>query len=326
LANGGIVNPNYLSAGSLVERWKEKQRRGELGNKSFIVGSGKRLYHDPEEQRQYEKEEAEKEAKRLADRESGQDMIDYFTKRGRLDGAKQIAAYTPSIEAPRDPRDVTGTSYDPLTDPNKKEKADRLADQFYQEQNRKSQQPPVASMGPAPINTAPPIRSAPAPAAPLPPPPVSVPPSVPAAPAGGVSNNVGMDVAGLQSIVSNLQQTVNNFGASIPSLSEVAESMNTSFSSFITGGAQVGEMLNSATAGLQQVNIPDVITVGGTLDSRHTFNGAEAANNVLATLGPTMEKQADQKIGNFAGAINRGVGNLAEGSLGPDTSQIMGQV
>ena len=85
-------------------------------------------------------------------------------------------------------------------------------------------------------------------------------------------------------------------------------------------------MLNTASASLQQVNIPDQMSVGGTLESRHTFNGAEAANNVLATLGPTMERQADQKIGNFAGAINRGIGPLAEGVFGPDTSQIMGQV
>jgi hypothetical protein len=39
-----------------------------------------------------------------------------------------------------------------------------------------------------------------------------------------------------------------------------------------------------------------------------------------------MEQQTIQKIGQFAGAINRGIGNIGEGALGAGTNQIMGQI
>jgi hypothetical protein len=146
------------------------------------------------------------------------------------------------------------------------------------------------------------------------------------APAGGVSSNVGIDVANLQSIVTNLQKTVNDFGASIPSLSQVAESMNTGFSSFVTGGSQIGQMLNSATAGLQQVNLPDRIRLEGSVSNNVNINGAEAAARVMDTMGGAIQQGANEQIGRFAGAINRGIGNLGEGALGPDTGQIMGQI
>jgi len=146
------------------------------------------------------------------------------------------------------------------------------------------------------------------------------------APVGGVSNNIGIDLAGLQSIVANFQKTVNDFGASVPSLSQVAESMNTGFSSFVTGGSQIGEMLNSATAGLQQVNLPDRIRLEGSVSNNVNINGAEAAARVMDTMGGAIQQGANEQIGRFAGAINRGIGNLGEGALGPDTGQIMGQI
>jgi hypothetical protein len=145
-------------------------------------------------------------------------------------------------------------------------------------------------------------------------------------PVGGVSSSVGIDVSNLQSIVTNLQKTVNDFGASIPSLSQVAESMNTGFSSFVTGGSQIGQMLNSATAGLQQVNLPDKIKLEGSVSNNVNINGAEAAATVMNTMGGAIQQGANEQIGRFAGAINRGIGNLGEGALGPDTGQIMGQI
>lgn len=266
LANGGVVNPNYLSYGGLAKYLSEKKKKGP---KEIDTTSEQSLF---DRFMDMEKNRAEK-SREL----SGQGMSNYFSGKGN--GSKQVENISsqPAIRGPVDP---------------------------YIEQNRRSQQvpAPVAPPAPSPVPVAPPAQAA------------------------GVSNNIGIDLGSLQSIVANFQKTVNDFGASVPSLSQVAESMNSGFSSFVTGGSQIGQMLNSATAGLQQVNIPDTITVGGTLDSRHTFNGAEAANNVLASLGPTMERQADQKIGGFANAINRGVGPLAEGVFGPDPSQIMGQV
>ena len=152
----------------------------------------------------------------------------------------------------------------------------------------------------------------------------------PAPVTGGVSSSVGVDVSGLTSLVAGLQKTVNDLGASIPSMSQVAENINSAVGTFVSSGAQVGDIINNAinpvVQGLREVNIPDQITVAGTVDSRHTFNGAEAANQVLSTMGSAMEQQANQKIGQFAGAINRGIGNLGEGVLGPDTGQIMGQI
>jgi hypothetical protein len=130
----------------------------------------------------------------------------------------------------------------------------------------------------------------------------------------------------LQSIVANFQKTVNDFGASVPSLSQVAESMNTGFSSFVTGGSQIGEMLNSATAGLQQVNLPDKIRFEGSVSNNVNINGAEAAATVMNTMGGAIQQGANQQIAGAFGVLNRGVGNLAEGSFGPDTSQIMGQI
>jgi hypothetical protein len=146
------------------------------------------------------------------------------------------------------------------------------------------------------------------------------------APVGGVSNNIGIDLAGLQSIVADFQKTVNDFGASVPSLSQVAESMNTGFSSFVTGGSQIGEMLNSATAGLQQVNLPDRIRLEGSVSNNVNINGAEAAARVMDTMGGAIQQGANEQIGRFAGAINRGIGSLGESTLGPDTGQIMGQI
>jgi len=152
----------------------------------------------------------------------------------------------------------------------------------------------------------------------------------PAPVTGGVSSSVGVDVSGLTSLVAGLQKTVNDLGPSIPSMSQVAENINSAVGTFVSSGAQVGDIINNAinpvVQGLREVNIPDQITVAGTVDSRHTFNGAEAANQVLSTMGSAMEQQANQKIGQFAGAINRGIGNLGEGVLGPDTGQIMGQI
>ena len=317
LANGGIVNPNYLSAGALIDRWKK-------GKGVKRVGSGDRIYHDPQEQANYRQQQNEEREKRQTYEDSGQGLIDHFAESGRLDGNKRVD------NVPAEPRRRGGPAA--IESPHSEALLQAIYEknireiQAEQDKKLKSQQPPVASVGPAGPAGPTPISTAPIGPAPVAPPPPSPIPVAPSAPVGGVSSSVGIDVANLQSIVNNLQQTVNNFGASIPSLSQVAESMNTGFSSFVTGGSQIGQMLNTASASLQQVNIPDKISVGGTLESRHTFNGAAAANNILATLGPTMERQADQKIGNFAGAINRGVGPLAEGVFGPDTSQIMGQV
>jgi hypothetical protein len=108
------------------------------------------------------------------------------------------------------------------------------------------------------------------------------------------------------------------------SFSETTANLKVGIDSFVSGGTQVGNVINNAVQGLSEM--PDQIRVVGSVNSVHTFNGAEAANNVLASLGPTMEQQTNQKLGGLVGALNRGVGNLGEGIFGPDASQIMGQI
>jgi hypothetical protein len=118
--------------------------------------------------------------------------------------------------------------------------------------------------------------------------------------------------------ISQLTSAVTTFGESIGTFTESSAAMT-------QGLTKSSVQLGNASQQLASVSIPETINFQGKVQSEHRINGAEAANKVLDTLGPTMEQQTNQIVGNAFNNINRGVGRMDNGLFGPDTNQIIGK-
>jgi TP901 family phage tail tape measure protein len=117
--------------------------------------------------------------------------------------------------------------------------------------------------------------------------------------------------------IGQLQTSISTFGDSIGTFAESSSSMTNGLVKTSASFGAVSEQLSS-------ISIPDTVNFTGTVQSEHRINGAEAANRVLDTLGPTMKEQTNQLVNNAFNNVNRGVGRLDAGAFGPDTNQIMG--
>ena len=117
--------------------------------------------------------------------------------------------------------------------------------------------------------------------------------------------------------IGELQTTMLAFGDSINIFSE-------SGSSFVDGLTKTTNIFGQATETLSSVNIPETVNFTGSVQTEHKFNGAEAANNLINTLGPEMKQQTNEQLNSAFNKVNRGVGPLDAGLFGPDTRQIMG--
>jgi hypothetical protein len=138
----------------------------------------------------------------------------------------------------------------------------------------------------------------------------------------GVSTDIGNAInaamAGLSNIVGQISQ-----------VKEVASMFNEAIGNFGSIGQTVVDGMTGASSNLAQVGTelnqfaPEV-KFTGRVETDHRFNGLEAANNVLNTLGPTMAENTKNQMNNAFQRVNKGVGNLDAGVFGPDSSKIMG--
>ncbi len=148
---------------------------------------------------------------------------------------------------------------------------------------------------------------------------------------GGVSNN-GIDQ--VQSIINEftssfggqLQEQLGQMQSMYENAGTFMENMNTTTSTLVQGLNSSSNSLQRYSESISSVSIPETVTFQGNVTSSHVFNGAEAANNVLNTLGPTMASNTEAQMGKAFSNINRGIGNLDTGAFGPvGPKSIMGK-
>jgi hypothetical protein len=150
--------------------------------------------------------------------------------------------------------------------------------------------------------------------------------------APGVSNNssnIGDIESALNKIVQSMSSSLED---KISQINQLNQNMTGFIDNFGSQSQSLVDGLKSSTTNLgsyadklSTVSLPDSIKLTGNVTSEHRFNGAEAANNVLSTLGPSMEQQTNNQLNNAFNKINKGPGQLDSGIFGPDTTSIMGK-
>jgi TP901 family phage tail tape measure protein len=150
--------------------------------------------------------------------------------------------------------------------------------------------------------------------------------------APGVSNNssnIGDIESALNKIVqsmsSSLEDKISQINQLNANMTGFIDNFGSQSQSLVDGLKSSTTNLGSYADKLSTVSLPDSIKLTGNVTSEHRFNGAEAANNVLSTLGPTMEQQTNNQLNNAFNNMNRGPGQLDSGIFGPDTTSIMGK-
>ena len=147
----------------------------------------------------------------------------------------------------------------------------------------------------------------------------------------GVSNtsNLGDMQKTLDTIMQSMSSSLED---KISQINQLNENMTGFIDTFGSQSQSLVEGLKTSTVDLgsyadkmSSISLPDNITLTGNVTSEHRFNGAEAANRVIDTLGPTMQEQTNNQLNNAFSNMNRGPGQLDSGIFGPDTSSIMGQ-
>jgi hypothetical protein len=126
-----------------------------------------------------------------------------------------------------------------------------------------------------------------------------------------MSSSLEDKISQINQLNQNMTGFIDNFGSQSQSLVDGLKSSTTNLGSYADK--------------LSTVSLPDSIKLTGNVTSEHRFNGAEAANNVLSTLGPSMEQQTNNQLNNAFNKINKGPGQLDSGIFGPDTTSIMGK-
>ena len=152
--------------------------------------------------------------------------------------------------------------------------------------------------------------------------------------APGVSNNSSSsNIGDLQKTLDTIMKSMStSLDDKISQMNQLNENMTGFIDNFGSQSQLLVDGLKSSTTNLgsyadtlSSVSLPDSIKLTGNVTSEHRFNGAEAANNVLSTLGPTMEQQTNNQLNNAFTKMNKGPGQLDSGIFGPDTTSIMGK-
>jgi len=147
---------------------------------------------------------------------------------------------------------------------------------------------------------------------------------------GGVSTN-GIDQ--VQSIINEftssfggqIKEQIGQIQAMYENAGTFMENMNTTTSTLVEGLNSSSNNLQRYSDSISSISIPKTVTFQGNVTSNHVFNGMEAANNVIKTLGPTMANNTEAQMSKAFSNINRGIGNLDTGAFGPvSPKNIMG--